>query len=63
MCFRSHEQNLRQNYSIEIVNNAFENVTKFKYLGMILINQQRFMQNARVIEGCNFFHVNGMEWN
>jgi len=63
MCLRSHEQNSRQNYSIEIVNNAFENVAKFKYSGMILMNQQRFMQNARVIEGRNFVHVKGMEWN
>ena len=45
MCSRPHEQNLRQNYSIEIVNNAFENVTRIKYLGMILMNQQGFMQN------------------
>lgn len=45
------------------INNCFENVTEFKYSGMILMKQQRFMQNASVIEGCNFVHVNGMEWN
>jgi len=38
ICFRSHEQNLRQNYSTKIVNKPFENVTKFKYLGMTLMN-------------------------
>ena len=63
MCFRSHEQNSRQNCTIEIVNKSFENVTKFKYSETILMNQQRLMQNARVIEGCNFVNVNGMEWN
>jgi hypothetical protein len=59
--FGSHEHNLKQNYSTKTVNKSFENVTKFKYLGMILMNQQQFIQNARVIDGCNFVHMNGME--
>jgi len=61
ICFRSHEQNWQQNCSIKIVNKSFENVTQFKYLEIILMNQQRFIQNAGFIEGCNFFHMNGLE--
>ena len=61
ICFRSREQNLKYNYSIKIANKSFENVTKFKCSGTILMNQQQFIQNARFIEGCNFIHVNGME--
>jgi hypothetical protein len=52
--FWSHEQKSRQNYSIKRVNKSFENVTKLKYSGIILMDQQRFTQNARVIEGSNF---------
>jgi hypothetical protein len=52
--FRSHEQNLQQNCSIKIVNKSFENMTQSKYLEMILMNQQLFIQNARFNEGCNF---------
>jgi hypothetical protein len=59
ICFRSHEQNLQQNCSIKIVNKSFENVTQFKYLEMILMNQQRFIQNARFNEGYNFVQFSG----
>jgi hypothetical protein len=35
----SHHLNLGQNQSIRIANESFENVAKFKYIGMILRNQ------------------------
>jgi glutaredoxin-related protein len=35
----SHHPNLGQNQSIRIPNKSFENVTKFKYLGITLTNQ------------------------
>jgi hypothetical protein len=34
-----HHQNSRQSENIRIPNVSFENVAKFKYLGMILTNQ------------------------
>jgi glutaredoxin-related protein len=35
----SHHPNLEQNWNIRITNESFENVAKFKYLGMMLTNQ------------------------
>jgi hypothetical protein len=35
----SHHPNLGQNQNIRIANESFENVAKFKYLGMMLTNQ------------------------
>jgi glutaredoxin-related protein len=35
----SHHQNSGKNQNIRIVNESFENVAKFKYLGITLINQ------------------------
>jgi EAL domain-containing protein (putative c-di-GMP-specific phosphodiesterase class I) len=35
----SHHLNLGQNQNIRIVNESLENVAKFKYLGMMLTNQ------------------------
>jgi hypothetical protein len=32
----SHHENLEQNQNIRITNESFENVTKFRYLGMTL---------------------------
>jgi hypothetical protein len=35
----SHHQNASQNRDIKIANRSFENVSQFKYLGMIVTNQ------------------------
>jgi hypothetical protein len=37
--FLSHHQNGGQNGDIKIGNRSFENVSQFKYLGMIVTNQ------------------------
>jgi hypothetical protein len=37
--FMSHHQTTKQNYYIKVANKSFENVAKFKYLGMKLTNQ------------------------
>jgi hypothetical protein len=35
----SHHQNAGKNHDIRIANRCFENVAKFSYLGMTIINQ------------------------
>jgi hypothetical protein len=35
----THHPNSGQNQNVRIANESFENVTKFKYLGMTLTNQ------------------------
>jgi hypothetical protein len=37
--FLSLKQNVGQNYNIKLSNKSFENVIEFKYLGMLLTNQ------------------------
>jgi hypothetical protein len=37
--FMSHHQNAGQSHYIKVVNKSKENVAKFKYLGMAVINQ------------------------
>jgi hypothetical protein len=38
--FMSHHQNAEQSYNKNIANKFFENVKNFKYLGMIVTNQE-----------------------
>jgi hypothetical protein len=44
----SHHQNSGQNQNVRVANELFENVAKFKYLGMALTNQMAFMMKSRV---------------
>jgi hypothetical protein len=39
VCLRHLKENLGQNENIRTANESFENVAKFKYLGMTLTNQ------------------------
>jgi hypothetical protein len=43
----SHHQNDGQNYNKNIVNKFFENVEEFKYLGMIVANQEYIHQGIK----------------
>jgi hypothetical protein len=47
MMMSSHP-NSGQNQSIRIANESFENMAKFKYLGMMLTNQERLTMKSRV---------------
>jgi hypothetical protein len=43
-------QNGDQNRDIEIANRSFENVTQFRYLGMIVTNQNLIQEEIKKLE-------------
>jgi hypothetical protein len=43
----SHHQNVEQNHSLLIANISFENMTKFKYFGRIIIYKIEFIKKLR----------------
>jgi ribosomal protein S2 len=43
----SRHQNAGQNYDIKIANRCFENVTKFRYLGTTITNQNLIQQEIK----------------
>jgi glutaredoxin-related protein len=43
----SHHQNVGQNYDIRTANRCFENVAKFRYLG-IITNQNLIQEGAKL---------------
>jgi hypothetical protein len=42
-----HHHNLGQNRNIKITNRSFENVVMFKYLGMIVTNQNLIQEEIK----------------
>jgi hypothetical protein len=49
----SHHQNAGENHDVKIANRSFENVSQFKYFGMILTNQNLIQKEIkrRLISG------------
>jgi ribosomal protein L10 len=45
--FMSHHQTTRQNHYIKDANKSFENMAKFKYLGMTVTNKTAFRKKLR----------------
>jgi hypothetical protein len=43
----SHHQNAGQNHNINTANRSFENIAKFKYLGMTVTSKISFMTKFR----------------
>jgi hypothetical protein len=43
----SHHQNAGQNWDMKIANRSFENVSQFKYLGMIVPNQNLIQEEIK----------------
>lgn len=53
-------QNGWQNHNIKMANRSFENVTKFRYLGMILINQNLVHEEIRSKLNTCYYSVKGL---
>jgi hypothetical protein len=49
----SHHQNSGQNQNIRIANESFENVEKFKYLGMTLTSHDEVKSRWNLGNACN----------
>jgi hypothetical protein len=47
MCIMSHHQNTGQNHSVVIANRSLENMTKFRYLGMTVTNQNHIHKEIK----------------
>jgi hypothetical protein len=56
---KSHHQNAGRNCNIKIANRSFENVTKFKYLGMAVTNQNLIHDKIkrRLDSGNAWYHL------
>jgi hypothetical protein len=45
--FTSHEQNIEQNYNLQIAHKSIENVVMFIYFGMILANPRLIEEHIK----------------